>query len=83
MATIMEGSIWNLTEAAADRMAANGLIVRCVSMHCNAETVEEPIYHIDTFHAPDWFGVGSLAEAIKAAEAHVEASEESVEDNSD
>lgn len=76
MATIMEGQIWNLSEAAAQRMSESGLIVRCSSKHCNTEAVEEPIYHIDAFHAPDWFGVSNLRQAIKSAEAHVEPSED-------
>lgn len=71
MATIMEGTTWTLTEAAAERMFESGLIVKCSSQHCNKEAVDGTIYHIDDFHAPAWFGVHSLEQAIRSAEEHV------------
>lgn len=75
MATILEGALWTLTEAAAERMVENGLLVPCKSIHINdhhAEDFDAPIYHI-AIDAPPWFGVHSLPDAIKSAEAHVEA----------
>ena len=71
MATIMEGALWTLTEAAAERMVENGLIVQCDEEdHPHTLDVDKPIYHIAE-DAPGWFGMGTLNQAIISAEAHV------------
>lgn len=72
MATIMEEVMWTLTEAAADRMVENGLLVKCEGKH--TEDVLErdrPIYH-RACDAPSWFGFSTMDQAIRSAEAHVE-----------
>lgn len=71
MATILEGALWTLTEAAAERMAANGLIRKCDCDHLTTVPADQPIYH-RAFDAPSWFGFATIAGAIRAAEAHVE-----------
>ncbi len=82
MATIIEGAIWTLTEAAAERMVENGLITRCDGEHVvkhlvddNLEDlleVDKPIYH-RARNAPDWFGFATISGAIRSAEEHVDA----------
>jgi len=71
MATIMEGALWTLTEAAAERMVENGLLTKCQGKHTE-EVLEAdlPIYH-RACDAPNWFGFGNMDQAIRAAEAHV------------
>lgn len=73
MATIMDTALWTLTEAAAERMVANGLIKRCEGDHTQQGTIvaDLPIYH-RACDAPDWFGFATMHQAITAAQAHVE-----------
>ena len=71
MATIMEGALWTLTEAAAERMVENGLLTKCTGKH--TEEVSEadlPIYH-RACDAPSWFGFANIDQAIRSAEEHV------------
>lgn len=71
MATILEDAAWTLTDAAAERMVENGLIIECPLHHTMILESDKPIYHIAPC-APRWFGAGSIRVAITAAESHVE-----------
>ena len=71
MATIMEGARWTLTDAAAERMVANGLIQECYGEHLGVLEVDKPIYH-RACNAPDWFGFATIPHAIMSAELHAE-----------
>lgn len=76
MATILEGALWTLTEAAAQRMVENGLLVECSNEHfcepMDGVEADRPFYHIAP-RAPDWFGFSTIPLAIAQAQAHVEA----------
>lgn len=76
MATILEGALWTLTEAAAERMVENGILVRCEDEHSCAPTdgleVDKPYYHISQETSASWVGMSTLPAAIAAAEKHVE-----------
>lgn len=79
MATILEGALWTLTEAAAERMVQNGLLVKCLRPQEHACTphdateADKPFYHISLETQASWLGMSTLPKAIEAAEAAVEA----------
>lgn len=74
MATLLEGAMWTLSEAAAERMVENGLIAACQGNHSGLVPVDRPIYH-RACDAPNWFGFATIAGAIRSAEEHVKESD--------
>lgn len=67
MATIIEDALWTVTEEVAEHMVETGLLVKCERTHQGVRDFDLPIYHI-ACDAPNWFGFGTLAQAISAAE---------------
>jgi hypothetical protein len=78
MATILEEAAWTITEAAAERMAENGLLKKCEhEYHTQAVmTADLPVYHRSD-DAPSWFGFSTMDQAIRSAEAHAAGEKES------
>ena len=78
MATIIEGGVWKLSEAAAERMVENGLITKCphpAEWHIHEDEIEDPVYH-RALRAPDWLGFATMGGAVRTAEEHVEVKDE-------
>jgi hypothetical protein len=63
MATIIESGLWTLTNDAAERMAADGLIRECSADHTDINPIDKPIYH-RALNAPDWFGSQTIGTTI-------------------
>jgi len=63
MATIIEHSLWTITDEAAEKMCEDGLITLCSAEHLGALEIDKLIYH-RAAKAPDWFGLSTLSVTI-------------------
>lgn len=71
MATVADGSLWTLTEEAAELLVTDGILVRCHEDHVQTMPVDEPIYHLSS-KAPEEVGFCTLYGYIKDAEKRLE-----------
>lgn len=70
MATVADGTLWTLTEEAAELLVAEGILVRCEEEHIQTMPVDEPVYHLK-HDAPKEVGFSTLYSYIKEAEKRV------------
>jgi hypothetical protein len=71
MATIIEGGRWTLTDEAADLLAMQNVIVRCLGEHSDVLDCDYPIYHL-SLDRPWNVGFTTINGYIREAEAEVE-----------
>lgn len=72
MATIIEGGLWTLSDAAAKHLEAKGLIRECTNNHPVLLAADRPFYHI-SLNSPRSVGAEVLHSLINDAEKAVDA----------